>query len=93
MRYAQVTPWLGKINRWCLQWFFIRLACIMEKESRVIAHENFEKGEIVPPGMKEIIGWDILYPIIPTTGWDTPFYCIGGGPIKRLKLWRKRSIK
>ena len=86
MRYSQVKPWLGKLNRWILQWFCIRLAAIMENEPRDTGEERL----FTAPGILPITGWQIMYPIIPLTGWTTPYYTLDRKKIRHITLWRKK---
>ena len=58
------------VNKFLLQWFFIRLAKIS-----YVANN-------------EIVGWRLLYFIIPLTGWSCKYKYIG--KIKYLTLWEKK---
>jgi len=90
MRYRQVRPWLGKLNRWILQWFCIRLAIMLPQLPRDTGEEKIPDN----PGMLPIIEWQILYWIVPGTGWATPYRCLGRQQkVKHFTLWRTKCAE
>jgi hypothetical protein len=71
--------WLGKLNRYVLQWVGIRLAKSVETEG---------------PNKGEIVAWQIIYPIRPVTGWtdskNKKYRYLWGNEMKFINLWRKK---
>lgn len=65
MKYGHAKPWLGLLNKALLQWFFIRLAVILE----VPVTKNSRVKKL------KILRW-----IVPMTGWGSkPYRKIGRG--------------
>lgn len=54
--------WLGWLNRIILQWFFVRLARVMDRD---------EAGNL------KQTGWCWLRGVVPLTGWSTSYKFIG----------------
>ena len=41
------------------------------------------------PGRYSISGWDLLYGVVPFTGWRCAYWFLFGGP-RRVRLWKVR---
>jgi hypothetical protein len=67
--------WLGKLNKYVLQWGCVRLA-------KVVDTDGINKDKIT--------GWKIIYPICPTSGWNDSYRYLWGDKMRSVDLWKKK---
>lgn len=67
MQYKHVKPWLKPLNKYILQWFFIRLAVSIDTNCY-----TSNGVDLSVPVKFKILKW-----VVPTTGWVTNYKFVG----------------